>query len=189
MTYEPVTWEPPLAGNEFEHLMGSLERMRATFAWKARGLDSAGLSFRFQSSSLSLGGLIKHLARAEDEMFTKKLWGDEVSEPWRSAPWSEDPDWDFTSAAHDTPGELYELWTATIRRSRASMWRALSDGGLDHHSALFWSGQHVTLRRLLFDLVEEYGRHTGHADLLREAVDGVVGEDPPNDLAWPDPLS
>ena len=40
-------------------------------------------------------------------------------------------------------------------------------------------GQHASLRRLVFDLVEEYGRHTGHADLLREAVDGVVGEDPP----------
>ena len=49
-----------------------------------------------------------------------------------------------------------------------------------------WEGIHVSLRRLLFDLVEEYGRHTGHADLLREAVDGVTGEDPPDGMPWPD---
>jgi len=75
-----------------------------------------------------------------------------------------------------------------IDRSRAGLRRALADGGLDHVAHLGWGGNHVSLRRLLFNLVEEYGRHTGHADLLREAVDRVTGEDPPSDLAWPDPL-
>ena len=189
MNFVPAPWEPPFAGTEIEHLLGSLERLRATFAWKVRALDAAGLSYRFLSSSLSLGGLIKHLARAEDEIFTRKLGGEEVSEPWRSAPWSDDPEWDFNSAKQDSPEKLYALWTATINRSRASTARALSDGGLDHETSLIWAGLNVTLRRLLFDLVEEYGRHTGHADLLREAVDGVVGEDPPSDLSWPNPLS
>ncbi len=177
-----------MAGTELEHLIGSLERLRATFAWKARGLDAAGLSFRLPTSNLSLGGLLKHLARAEDEMFTFKLWGEPVSEPWRSAPWGEDPDWDFTSAANDSPAVLYASWTETINRSRASVGRAVADGGLDHEGHLGWGGNHVSLRRLLFDLVEEYGRHTGHADLLREAIDGLTGEDPSADLAWPDPL-
>jgi hypothetical protein len=66
--------------------------------------------------------------------------------------------------------------------------RALAIDGLGHEAHLGWAGRHVSLRRLLFDLVEEYGRHTGHADLLREAIDGVVGEDPPGDMSWPDPF-
>lgn len=188
MSHVPEHWEPPLAGTELQHVIGSLERLRATFAWKARGLDAAGLSYRLPSSSLSLGRLLKHLARAEDEMFRRKLWGEPVSEPWASAPWADDPEWDFTSADDDTPEALYALWTETVRRSRASVERALADGGLDHAAHLGWGGQHASLRRLLFDLVEEYGRHTGHADLLREAVDGVAGEDPPSDSPWPDPL-
>ena len=178
-----------MAGTEVEHLLASLERLRATFAWKVRGLAAAGLSYRLPSSALSLGRLLKHLSRAEDEMFTRKLWGEPVSEPWRSAPWDDDPDWDFTSADDDSPEELYAMWTATIIRSRASVQRALVEGGLDLETHLGWGDNHVSLRRLLFDLIEEYGRHTGHADLLRESVDGLTGEDPPSDLAWPDPLA
>lgn len=177
-----------MAGGEVDHLLASLDRLRATFAWKASGLDAEGLSFRLPSSSLSLGGLLKHLSRAEDEMFTWKLWGEAPSEPWRSAPWDTEPEWDFTTAAHDSPEDLYALWTDTVARSRASVQRALTDGGLDHVSHLGWNGDHVSLRRLLFDLVEEYGRHTGHADLLREAIDGVTGEDPPGDMPWPRPF-
>jgi hypothetical protein len=187
MTFVPDPWEPPLAGTEVEHLLASLERLRATFYWKVRGLDAAGLTHRLPTSALSLGRLLKHLSRAEDEMFTRKLWGEPVSEPWRSAPWHDDPDWDFTSADSDSPAELYGLWAATIKRSRASVQRALADGGLDHEAHLGWGGTHASLRRLLFDLVEEYGRHTGHADLLREAVDGTTGEDPPSGMPWPDP--
>jgi hypothetical protein len=189
MTYVPQPWEPPMAGSEVDHLLASLDRLRATFAWKARGLDSAGLSFRLPSSSLSIGRLLKHLSRAEDEMFSRKLWGEAPSELWRSAPWDTDPDWDFKSADHDTPEYLYALWTDTVARSRASVQRALAIDGLGHEAHLGWAGQHVSLRRLLFDLVEEYGRHTGHADLLREAIDGVVGEDPPSDMSWPNPFT
>ena len=118
-------WEPPLAGTEIEHLLASLDRLRATFAWKTADLDPAGLSFRFPSSVLSLGGLLKHLARAEDEIFTRRLVGSPISEPWRSAPWAEDPDWDFTSAVHDSPEDLYGRWVATVERSRAAVQRAL----------------------------------------------------------------
>jgi hypothetical protein len=184
----PDPWEPPLAGTEVEHLLASLDRLRATFWWKARGLDSAGLAVVLGPSALSLGGLLKHLARAEDAMFTAKLWGEPVSEPWRSAPWDDYPDWDFTSAAHDSPQDLYALWAGTVARSRASVQRALATGGLDHPAHIGWGGEQASLRRLLFDLVEEYGRHTGHADLLREAADGVTGEDPPSGMPWPDPL-
>src|SRR6185503_20303025 len=76
----------------------------------------------------------------------------------------------------------YALWDNAVERSRKRLDAALADGGLDqliHVCAP--DGRHASLRRLVFDLVEEYGRHTGHADLLREAVDGLVGEDPPAD--------
>jgi hypothetical protein len=77
---------------------------------------------------------------------------------------------------------LYELWDDAVARSRTRVAVALDDAGLDGPTHVRGSdGQHASLRRLLFDLVEEYGRHTGHADLLREAVDGRVGEDPPDD--------
>jgi Protein of unknown function (DUF664) len=72
------------------------------------------------------------------------------------------------------------LWDGAIGRSRARLGAALADGGLDQLVHLSWpDGRHVSLRRLVCDLLEEYGRHTGHADLLREAIDGRVGEDPP----------
>lgn len=94
--------------------------------------------------------------------------------------WDGTNDWEFASAAGDPPGRLYEFWDGAVRRSRTRLGTALADGGLDqlvHISGP--DGEHASLRRLVCDLIEEYGRHTGHADLLREAVDGRVGEDPP----------
>ena len=87
---------------------------------------------------------------------------------------------EFASADDDTPEQLYALWDGAVERSRARLDAALADGGLDQLVHVSWpDGRHASLRRLLCDLIEEYGRHTGHADLLREAVDGRVGEDPP----------
>ncbi|MEW5810096.1 MAG: DUF664 domain-containing protein [Actinomycetota bacterium] len=181
MTETP--WEPPLAGSELEHLVGALERLRATFRWKADDLDAEALQRRVGASSLTLGGLLKHLAWAEDLLFTEKLTGEPIGEPWQSA-WGgaeEAPeDWEFISAASDPPERLYAYWDGAVQRSRDRLRAAMNGGGLDqlvHISAP--DGQHASLRRLLCDLIEEYGRHTGHADLLREAVDGRVGEDPP----------
>jgi hypothetical protein len=180
MTTSDTPWEPPLAGTEAEHLVGALDRLRTTFRWKADELDSAGLQTRIGASSLTLGGLLKHLARADQQMFTAKLSGAPLGEPWDSADWNADPDWDFNSASADSPEQLYALWDETIARSRATLRAALADGGLDQSVHLAWPGRgHLSLRRLVCDLIEEYGRHTGHADLLREAVDGRVGEDPP----------
>jgi uncharacterized damage-inducible protein DinB len=180
MTNSDYPWEPPLAGTEAEHLVGALDRLRTTFRWKADALDPVGLQTRIGASSLTLGGLLKHLARAEEEMFSTKLSGAPLGAPWDAVDWDTDPDWDFNSAADDTPEQLYALWDDTVDRSRARLDAALTDGGLDQHVHLSWpDGRHASLRRLLCDLIEEYGRHTGHADLLREAVDGLVGEDPP----------
>ena len=173
-------WEPPLAGTEVEHLVGALDRLRTTFRWKAGHLDAAGLQTQIGSSDLTLGKLLKHLAFVEDYTFTIKLRGGSPGAPWETVDWEAHPDWPFSSAADDTPDELYALWDAAVARSGERLDAALADGGLDQLvEAAQDDGQHASLRRLVFDLVEEYGRHTGHADLLREAVDGLVGEDPP----------
>src|SRR5213078_2434107 len=173
-------WEPPLAGTEVEHLLGALDRLRTTFRWKADDLDAAGLRTRVGASSLTLGGLLKHLAAVEDYIFTTKLRGEPIGAPWDAAGWDGTKDWQFTSAADDTPEQLYALWDGAVERSRARLDAALADGGLDQLVHVCSSeGRHASLRRLVCDLIEEYGRHTGHADLLREAVDGLVGEDPP----------
>jgi Protein of unknown function (DUF664) len=182
-------WEPPLSGTEEEHLVGALDRLRATFRWKADGLNAAGLGARIGVSALTLGGLLKHLAMVEDYMFTVKLSGQPLGAPWDELLGSDsqnvDDDWSFTSAANDTPQQLYALWDDAVSRSRHRLIRALSNGGLDQLVHVSDStGQHASLRRLACDLIEEYGRHTGHADLLRESIDGRVGEDPPPGWVW-----
>jgi hypothetical protein len=180
MTETDTPWEPPFAGTEVEHLIGALERLRATFRWKADGLDADGLNVHVGVSALTLGGLLKHLALAEDYTFATKLAGEPLGAAWEGTDVGEDSDWEFTSAAEDAPEQLYGLWEAAVGRSRSRLAAALASGGLDqlvHVSGP--DGQHASLRRLVCDLIEEYGRHTGHADLLREAVDGRVGEDPP----------
>jgi hypothetical protein len=180
MTIIDNPWEPPIAGTEVEHLLGALDRLRMTFRWKAGGLDAAGLRTRIGASSLTLGGLLKHLAAQEDYASCTKLSGQPLGAPWDATGWDGSNDWEFTSAADDTPEQLYALWDGTVERSRARFDAALANGGLDqliHVSSP--DGRHASLRRLICDLIEEYGRHTGQADLLREAVDGLVGEDPP----------
>jgi hypothetical protein len=180
MTDNDTPWEPPLAGTEVEALVGALDRLRATFRWKADDLDAEGLRTRLGPSTLTLGGLLKHLAAQEDYCFTKKLRGEPLGEPWAGYGWDGTNDWELTSAIEDPPEHLYDLWDQAVERSRARLAAALADGGLDQLiHASDGDGRHANLRRLLCDLIEEYGRHTGHADLLREAVDGRVGEDPP----------
>jgi len=180
MSTGATPWEPPLAGSEEAQLLGSLERLRTTFRWKADGLDAAGLSTRIGASTLTLGALLKHLAVNEDYSFTVKLHGEPLGAPWENNGWDEDPDWEFTSAAADDPETLYVSYDDAVGRSRERVAAALADGGLDRPAHVSdGDGHHASLRRLLCDLIEEYGRHTGHADLLREAVDGRTGEDPP----------
>ncbi len=177
MTEDP--WEPPMAGTEAEQLLGALDRLRWTFRYKTDGLDAAGLSTTVGASSLTLGGLLKHLALVEDVQVTEKLDGGAYGERWDRYGAGESEDWHVTTG-DATPEELYDLYDRTVERVRAKVATLLAAGGLDQRAAAHHpDGRHASLRRLICDLVEEYGRHTGHADLLREAVDGRVGEDPP----------
>ncbi len=177
----PPPWEPPIHGTEAEHLLGALRRQRATVRWKADGLDAVGLRHRIPSSHLSLGGLLLHLAMGEDYHLTTKLRGEELVEPWRSLGHDGTDEWEFTTEAFAAE-EVYAIYDEAVRRNRARIEAALAEGGLDLVAHVDdGNGNHPRLRRLLCDLIEEYARHTGHADLIREAVDGRVGEDPPDD--------
>ena len=180
MTDSETPWEPPLAGTEAEHVIGSLDRLRTTFRWKVDELDAAGLQTRIGASSLTLATLLKHLALVEDHASLTRVTGERLDEPWRRIDWDAYPDWPFDAPDDMTPDEVYTLYDDAVERARARFAAAIADGGLDQPIHLSdGEGHHASLRRLLCDLIEEYGRHTGHADLLREAVDGRVGEDPP----------
>jgi hypothetical protein len=173
-------WEPPFAGTEEQALLGALDRLRATFRWKTDGLDSQGLRATVGASSLTLASLLKHLAVTEDHHLGVKLDGGPMDPVWADNGWDEDDDWELTSAVEDPPEKLYDLYDGAVARARSRVDRAIREGGLDGPVAVTTpTGEHANLRRLLLDMVEEYGRHTGHADLLREAVDGRTGEDPP----------
>jgi hypothetical protein len=170
---------PPVAGTEVDHLVGSLDLMRVTFRWKTDALDAAGLSQRVGASTLTLGGLLKHLAAVEDTYFSWHLSGQHPGPIWHPETW-EDTHTELLAAAGDTPDELYAIWDGAVQRSNERLRTALASGGVDQPvRRADDDGNPSSLRGLLFDLVQEYSRHTGHADLLREVVDGEVGEDPP----------
>lgn len=180
MTSADFPWEPPVAGTEQEHLFGALDRLRTTFRWKADGLHDKGLRATVGASTLTIGSLLKHLAFVEAFYARLKLAGESPGAPWEAIDWEANPGWDFTSAGDDSAEELYALYDNAVAQAREIYQAAVADRGLDQIVQVDDdAGRHASLRRLLFDLVEEYGRHTGHTDLLRESVDGRVGEDPP----------
>jgi hypothetical protein len=175
---ESEQW-PRVAGDESAALLRSLERQRAILAWKCGGLDAAGLRATLAPSTITLGGLLKHLANVEDDYFSQRLLGQEPGPPWDAVDWDADPQWDWRTAAEDPPQQLYALWEQAVARSRAAVAEALARGGLDQRARAWPDGEAPSLRQILLDMIEEYARHAGHADLIRESVDGLVGEDPP----------
>ncbi|MFT4468835.1 DinB family protein [Arthrobacter sulfonylureivorans] len=169
--------EPPLAANELDTLLGFLEFHRATLEWKCAGLGADGLAAKLPPSRMTLGGMLKHLAFVEDYWFSHTLHGRDPQPPWDSVDWSAEPDWDWESAAGDSPEQLRELWNGSVARSRVLTAEALAAGGLDGMASRSGrDGSAVNRRWILVHMIEEYSRHNGHADLLREAVDGLVGE-------------
>jgi uncharacterized damage-inducible protein DinB len=169
--------EPPLAADEAATLLGFLDYQRATLAWKCGGLDGAGLRATVGASSMTLGGILKHLAYVEDLWCSRWLHGRDPQPPWDTVDWKADPDWDWHSAADDTPEQLRTLWQDAVGRSRPLVADALADGGLERMARRSWpDGRSPSLRWILCHLVEEYSRHNGHADLIRESVDGLTGE-------------
>jgi pimeloyl-ACP methyl ester carboxylesterase/uncharacterized damage-inducible protein DinB len=170
--------DPPIAADEVATVLAFLDHERASIAWKTEGLDAAGMAATTAASTMTLGGLLKHLTYVEDLWCSRRLRGRPPAPPWDSVDWDADRDWDWHSAAADTPEQLVAMWRDAVDRSRAAVAEALADGGLDHRAAWVddWYGEAPTLRWILLHMIREYARHVGHADLLREAVDGEVGE-------------
>ncbi|TYB47073.1 DinB family protein [Nonomuraea sp. PA05] len=169
--------EPPLDGDELATLVGYLEFHRATLAWKCAGLDASGLKATVGASSMTLGGMLKHLSYVENHWFSVHLHDREGQPLWTTVDWKSDPDWEWHSAAEDTPEELHALWQDAVSRSRLLLDEALADGGLGRLSGRAWpDGRRVSVRWILVHMIEEYARHNGHADLIRESVDGLTGE-------------
>ena len=175
-----IPTEPPAAGDELATLVGSLERQRRTFAWKCSGLDDTGMRATVGVSTITLGGLVKHLSLVEAIYFQERLLGRDPGSPWNGVDWDADPNWEWRTGAEDPADQVLALWHETVAKSRDALHDALAHGGLDQLGRRTWpDGRAPSLRRILIDLIEEYSRHVGHADLIRESVDGLVGEDPP----------
>ncbi|QCB94721.1 DinB family protein [Cellulomonas shaoxiangyii] len=168
---------PPLDGDEWATLSGFLDHQRATFAWKSADLTAVQMSRRLPPSSMTLAGLMKHLAYVEDDWFGRWLNDEPRREPWASVDWAATPDWEWDSARTDEPEVLRALWEQSVARARTAAAEAFHAGGLSGTTRRRWpDGRSPSLRWVMTHMVEEYARHNGHADLLREAVDGRVGE-------------
>jgi uncharacterized damage-inducible protein DinB len=178
---EPAPQPPQSTGpTEAESLQSVLERNRRTFAWKTSGLDENGLRATTAASSMTLGGLVKHVALVEADWLAVKLAGQEYGSPWDAVDFDADPDWEWRTGALDSPDEIYAVWRAAVERSRELVAEVIKERGLDGPASFTWpDGRRPPVRAMLLDMIEEYARHTGHADILREAVDGRVGEGAP----------
>jgi uncharacterized damage-inducible protein DinB len=166
--------DPDPAGSEAELLGQYLDYQRATLLAKTEGLDSVQLGYQHAPSSLTLGGMLYHLALVEESWMEDRFLGLPEREPWVGVDWETDPDWEFHAAARLEPDELRQRYRDACDRSRQAVTEAAS---LDQQSVrTLRDGRHFSLRWVLLHLIEETARHAGHADLLREAIDGSVGE-------------
>jgi Protein of unknown function (DUF664) len=160
--------DPPYVGDEREILVSYLDFHRATFEAKCTGVPPQRLSERtVPPSSLSLHGLVRHLAGVERWWFRIQFAGEDVPLLYYS---DDDPDQDFDRLDGDVT-EAFAVWRQECQRSREVVAAASS---LEQTGTML-NGQVVNLRRVLVNMIAEYARHNGHADLLRERIDGATG--------------
>lgn len=168
---------PDLRADDRKTLEQFLDFYRAVVVAKVVDLTDVQASARpLPATDLTIGGIVKHLAHAEDRWFQGKLLGDQLPEPWRSAPMADDPDWPFRSSREDSVDGLVALYSDACERSRATA------GQFDSLAAAaavpsFGKGP-VNLRWLFVHMIDETARHAGHLDLLRDAIDGPAGAAP-----------
>ena len=161
--------EPPLIGDEREMLRAFLDYHRATLAWKCDDLSDEDL--RRQSmppSTLSLLGLVRHLAEVERTWFRRVINAEDIPFVWS-------PEADFQvayDASSSTRAEAFTAWQAEVEQSRRIEREAES---LDVTGYFPKWDEDVSLRLVMLHLIHEYARHNGHADLIREGIDGTVG--------------
>lgn len=161
--------EPPAVGGEREILSSLLDWHRVTFELKCAGIPPVRLSERAVGpSSLSLHGLVRHLAGVERWWFRIQFAGEDVPMLYYS---DDDPDQDFDALDGDVE-EAFGVWRAECQRSREIVAAAAS---LDETGIRQRTGEPFSLRWLMLHLIAEYARHDGHADRLRERIDGAIG--------------
>jgi hypothetical protein len=162
--------EPQTIGGERELLDQYLEFHRQTFLWKCSGLTGEQLAGRvIPASTMSLLGLIRHLSDVERSWFRIRMSKADV--PLRY--WTDDwPDADFDDLAATNAEADYEAYVNELDACRD----AVANRDLDDIFTHPRTGESISVRWLMLHLVEEYARHNGHADLLRQTIDGEVGE-------------
>jgi hypothetical protein len=166
--------DPDPEAGERKALGQYLDYQRETILLKTEGLTREQAATAIPTSSLTLAGILYHLALVEESWMEEEFSGLPVREPWNGVDWAADPDWEFRTATTLDPGVLRQRYQQACERSRAVVGKAAS---LDELSAKpLRSGAPFTLRWVLLHLIEETARHAGHADLLREAIDGRTGE-------------
>ncbi|MCW2834111.1 MAG: hypothetical protein JWN68_2064 [Nocardioides sp.] len=166
---------PPTHGPELLQLRAWLDFHRQTLKHKAAGLDQGQLAQSLAPSTLTIGGLLKHMALVEDNWFSVVLLGNNDAEPWRGVDWDGDPDWEFRTAADDYPEVLLGLLDDAIRASDRILDEIGDDLDLVAKVTSRHTGTPFDLRWILIHMIEEYARHNGHADLIRESIDGTTG--------------
>jgi hypothetical protein len=163
--------DPPFVADERAMLVSWLDYHRATLAWKCEGLSAEQLRQRaVPPSSLSLLGLVRHMAEVENGWFRRTLSGEDVKPMYYS---DDDPDGDFDNVGAADPAEAFSAWEAACEKARELVAAAPS---LNMLAARTRSGDRISLRWILVHMIEEYARHNGHADFLRERIDGSVGD-------------
>lgn len=166
--------DPDPDGSELALLGQYLDCQRETMLSKAQGLTRAQLATKHPPSDLTLSGLLYHLALVEEDWTEVRFAGLAERQPWATVDWEADPNWEFHTAVGLDPEQLLGRYREACERSRAVVADAT---GLDQLSVKkLRDGRHFSLRWVLLHLIEETARHVGHADLLREAIDGTVGE-------------
>ncbi|MFC4783400.1 DinB family protein [Nocardioides sp. MAHUQ-72] len=170
----PDRVDPPLAGDEKATLLGFLDHHRDTLRLKTAGLTVDQLNATHAPSTMTLGGMLKHLAFVEHWWFDCVFRGQEYAEPWASVDWRTDPDWDWHSAAGDSPEELRAMFDAACAASDEVLAAVGDWGTLSQRAGR--TGERFSMRWIVTHMVEEYARHNGHADLIRESIDGSTGE-------------
>ena len=166
--------DPPVQGDELGTLTAFLDYLRAVVVDKASGLTTEDLTQRLTPSTLTLGGIVHHLALVEHWWFYECFGGNEADEPWNAAPWDEDRDWDFNIAATLEPQTIFDRYQRQCARSRE-----LVEGaeGIEQLSVRTnREDQAWSLRWILIHMIEETARHAGHMDLIRESIDGATGD-------------
>ncbi|MEU8542239.1 DinB family protein [Streptomyces sp. NPDC048717] len=161
---------PPLNADERTTLESWLDFHRATLALKCEGLDDRQAALASAPpSGLTLTGLVRHMAEVERNWYQRAFAGEDAPPIHDPAADPDGPDGGFEPVEGATLGDALATWRAEIDRARACCaGRALTDTGR-------FQGQDVSLRWIHVHMIEEYARHNGHADLLRERIDGTTG--------------